>query len=265
MLKSIFTKTIYEKRWMMMWWSLAIILLTFFTLSFFPTFSKNSAFEQSVQDTPEALQGFIGDAASFRTIAGYIDQQVLAQLPFLTLILAVILFTSLLAGEENEGTLQTLLVQPVKRSRVYFEKLLAGMVVVGVACLALLAGVVIGLLVVNESVNMGRLLLATGMLWLLTLVFGVFGYVLGAITGKRGLSGGLAGVLAFTSLLISTLAMGVKGLRGVDNFSPFHYFNKPSILQYGIELSDVALLGGSVVVMVIIGWVIFERRDIYQR
>lgn len=151
MLQNTFTKTLYAKRWMTLTWSLGIVALVVFTILFYPTLSKS--FGESLKDVPESLKGFLGDSNAYSTITGYTDLQVFSQLVFMTLILGVILFTGVLAGEENEGLLQTTLAQPIRRTRVYIEKLLAAMVVVGVACLALSAGVLIGVLIIGEHLG----------------------------------------------------------------------------------------------------------------
>jgi ABC-type transport system involved in multi-copper enzyme maturation permease subunit len=71
--------------------------------------------------------------------------------------------------------------------------------------------------------------------------------------------------LAFVTYLITSLAESVKGLRAVDKLSPFHYFNHPGILAHGLEWNDMAILAVITVVPLIIAYVIFVRRDIYQR
>lgn len=262
MLNNILLKTIFTKRWMLISWCIGIIALVVFTMVFYPTFSKS--FGESLKDVPESLKPFLGDAATYSTIAGYTDLQVIAQLNFMTIIFGIILFTGILAGEENEGTLQSLLAQPVRRSRVYFEKFAASVVLLVGTCLSILVGVVIGLLFINESLRVDRLFIATLAIILISLVFSTIAYAIGAATGKRGLSGGLAGVLAFTSLLVSSLAASASSLKFVDKFSPFHYFNKPGILQFGPNWEHMVVLGAIVVVALVIGSVLFVKRDIYQ-
>lgn len=262
MLKNTITKTLYIKRWMLLSWCLGIVALVVFTMVFYPTMSKTLG--QSLKDVPDSLKSFVGDSATYSTIAGYADLQVFAQLVTMTLIFGIILFTGLIAGEEADGTLQSLLVQPLKRSRIYFEKLIAAITMLGISCLSISFGVAVGLMIINEGLNAGRLLAATFATLLVSLVFSSIGFAIGAITGKRGLAGGLAGALAFTSLLISTLAVSISSLRTVDKLSPFHYFNKPGILQYGPHWDDMVVLAGISIVILVIGAIVFIKRDVYQ-
>lgn len=223
MFKTVFSKTLYAKRWGLMAWAVGLAALVVFTMIFFPTLSKS--FSEALTNVPDSLKSFIGDSNAYKTVAGYTDVQIITQYSFMTLIYGIILFTGLLAGDENEGTLQTLLAQPVRRSRVYYHKLGAAMVALAAVCLSIGAGVLIGVAIIGEHVGLGRLTLAILALWLITMVFSAFSYMLGAISGKRGLAGGLAGAIAFTSLLITSLADSVKALKPADRFSPFNYFN----------------------------------------
>ena len=263
MLKNVLTKTIYMKRWMTLAWSVGLGALVVFTIIFFPTLSKS--FSEALTNVPDSLKTFIGDSSAYKTIAGYTDVQIISQYALMTLIFGIVVFTGILAGEENDGTLQTLLVQPVRRSRVYFDKLIASSILLGLVCVGIAAGTLIGVALIGEHIGLVRLIIATLALWLITMVFSVLGYALGAATGKRGLAGGLAGVLAFVSLLVTSLASSVKVLGTLDKFSPFHYFNNPGILRFGPRWGDLAILALVTIAMVFIGAFFFKRRDIYQR
>lgn len=263
MLKSIFSKTFYEKRWTMIAWGVGLFLLVLATVAFFPTFKET--FGQSLNDVPESLKAFLGDATAYQTIEGFMDLQVIAQMVFMTIIMGVILGTGLLAGDENDGTLQTLLSYPVARGRVYLEKLLSVLAIIGVVCLTIFFAMVVGAALVGEPLAVDRAFLAIVMLWLVTLVFSLLGYSLGAITGRRGISGGVAGALAFVFFMITSMAPSVSALKTVNYLSPFNYFNNPSVLRFGLELGDMAVLIVINIVLVVAGYVVFVRRDVYQK
>lgn len=263
MFRSIFLKTLYEKRWSTIIWSISIVLLTIMTMAVFPTL--RDTFGKSLKDVPEGAKAFLGDVSAYQTIEGFVDLQVLAQMVFFTIIMGVILGTGLLAGEENEGTLQTLLSHPVSRSKVYFQKLMAIAVMVGIVSLALLVAMLLGALMVGESLAIGRSILAVMMLWLVTMVFTVLGYSMGAAIPHRGLSGVVAGMLTFITYLVTALAPNVKWLKVPNYFSPFRYFNNPSILKNGLEWGDFGILMAICVGLVAIGYFVFVKRDVYQR
>jgi ABC-2 type transport system permease protein len=228
---------------------------------FFPTFQ---AIGDRLEGVPEALRVFLGDANTYRTIEGFTDLQVFGQMHFILIVFGVILFTGVLAGEEREGTLRTLLAQPVRRGRVYVEKLLGCMGLLAVVCVCLSLAAAVGAMLVGESLPIDRLITAGFAIWLISLVFSSLGFALGAATGRRGLAGTLAGALAFVSLLVNTLAVSADSLKTIDKFLPLHYFNNPGILQYGADWTDLMVLAAVSIFFMLIGAPIFNRRDIHR-
>lgn len=263
MLKSIFAKTLFERRIQILIWIAAITGLSVMILSLFPTF--RDTFGEALQNVPDNMRNLLGDASSYSTIEGYMDTVLFSRIVFLTLILGIVAANGLLSAEEGDGRLQTLLAQPVSRSQVYWQKYLG----LGVFALLALAGMVlgttIGTLVIGEIGNVNYLHLASGvlMVWLLTMTFASFAFAVGGI--KRGLGGLLAGFLAFTLFLIDSLAETATVLKSINNFSPFKYFNHPGVMQHGIDWSHALILAVACIILALIGWIFFTRRDVYQR
>ncbi len=263
MLKTIFLKTLFEKRWMILWWLLSAVSLTIFIVIFFPGLKES--FGKAIEQVPDSMKALVGNAEDYRTLAGYLTVQVFQQMIFLPVTLGVILCTGLLGGDENEGTLQTLLTYPVSRAKIYFHKLAAGAAIVGLVTFGFFLGSWIGALLINEPVNLWRLLQATFTAWLVSMMISLIGYALAAITGKRALSGSIAGAYAFAMYIVSTLVVTVHSLRYVDYFSPFHYFIHPSPLKAAFDYGDMFTLLAATAVLTVLGLVIFVRRDVYQR
>lgn len=263
MLSSITLKTIYEKRWGLLVWYFGLFATTVLIMLLFPTL--RDTFGKALNDVPESIRGILGDATTYQRIEGFIDIQVMAQMVFMTIIYGIILLTGVLAGDENEGTLQTLLSHPVSRRRVYVEKFAGASLLVFIATSSVFTGTWLGAVVVGESVDLVRLGLATVMLFLVTMAFSVMGFAIGAITGKRGIAGAIAGSLAFVSYLITNLAPSVSALKTINKFSPYEYFNKPSILYSGVQIGDAIVLLSISVVCVVAGYVVFVKRNIPQK
>ncbi len=263
MFKTVFSKTLYEKRWTMVFWTLGVTAMGLLMMGFYHSFQN---FDQVLQNLPKSVRGLVGNVDSLKTVAGYVAQQVFAlRIPLLTLVMGITLFTGLLAGDEGEGTLQTLLAQPVSRLKVFIEKILAGMATSFVICCGAILGVLLGVALIHEQISFIHLFEATVDVWLLTLVFSSIGFALGAITGKRGMSGALTGLLTFGSYLITSFAPNVSYLASADKLSPFHYYNHPATSQYGLQTHNVLVMIGIVVVAVAISGLVFLKRDIYQR
>ncbi|HTH71936.1 MAG TPA: ABC transporter permease subunit [Candidatus Pristimantibacillus sp.] len=263
MFRTIFLKTLFEKRWMTLWWALGSVSLTIFIVLFFPTL--RDSFGKALEGVPDSLRSLVGSIEDYQQLGGYLTIQVFQQMIFLPLILGVILATGLLAGDENEGTLQTLLTHPVSRTKVYFHKLAACAAIVGIVVFGFFLGSWLGALMIGERVDLWRLFQATWMAWLVSMAVSSIGFALAGITGKRALSGSIAGAYAFIMYVISSLVDSVKALKPVDYLSPFHYFNRPSPLKAAFDFGDMTVLLIASVVFIVIGYIIFRRRDVYQR
>ncbi len=262
MLKNIFLKTLFEKHWMTLWWSIAVFLLILGIVALFPMFKDSFA---NMDATPEELKSLLGDTSSYTTITGWLNFQVFDQMVFAGIILGIIIGGGVLAGEEKEGTLQSLLSLPVKRSAVYWQKFAAISVIVGIVTLMLFLGSLVGTAAIGESVGLGSLLLATLSAFLLSLFFAALTYTVGAITGRRGVAGAAVGLFAFASFMLTSLANGISALKYPDYLSPFHYYNKPSPLTDEFQIIEPLILLVASLVLLVIGRRVFARRDIFQR
>lgn len=263
MLRTVFLKTLFEKRWMTFWWFLSTLFFVVLIVLFFPTLKDS--FGAALKNVPESMQSLLGSAADYQNLAGYLTVQVFQQMIFLTVTLAVILYTGVLGGDENEGTLQTLLTHPISRSKVYWHKLLSCTLIVGIVSAGLFVGSWAGALIIKEDVNIWRLLQSTLMAAMLSIAIGLLGYAISAITGKRALAGSIAGTYAFLMYIISSLVTSAKALQPVEYFSPFHYFSHPSPLKAAFDFSDLAVLVAASIVFAVAGYLVFIKRDIYQR
>jgi ABC-2 type transport system permease protein len=261
MLRTILTKTLFEKRWMTFWWSFITFALIVAIVALFPLFKESL----SINDVPDSLKSIVGDTASYTTMTGWLSFQVFDQMVFIGIILGIIIGGSILAGEEKEGTLQSLLALPVRRSSVYLQKFIAISIIVGIVMLILFAACWVGVQLIDETVAIKPLFISTGMAFLVSAFFTTFTYSLGAITGRRGVAGIIVGLYAFASYMVTSLAAGIEALKYVDYFSPFHYYNKPSPFEAGLQTQDALVLAGASLLFLVIGFVVFIRRDIYRR
>lgn len=265
MLSNIFEKTIYERRLSTLIWFIAIAVFSILVVVLFPTF--RDSFGEALTNVPESMKSMLGQASDYQSINGYIDIQVVNQMVFLTLIMGIILGTSLLASEESDGTLQTLLTQPISRTKVYIQKFLALIVITFDVCMGVIVGVLAGAMFIGElnNINFTNLVLASIMIWLITLLFGALSFCIGAIAGKKSLAGILVGALAFITYMLTALSGTAEVLKTANNLSPFKYFNTPSVMKQGIETGNLMFFIISIIILALIGWIIFKSRDVYQK
>lgn len=244
-MSSIYSKTLYQKRFMMLGWFVAITALIAFTLAFFNSFS-NGAIGQSLQNLPPGVQKVVGDVASFTSIGGYIAQQLFVlRVPVLLIILSIAVMVSVSGGEEQQGILETQLSLPVSRPQLLLQKLAAALTVIIAGGLAVLAGVALGLVFAGQHYNLAHVLPLLFSVLPVALNYGLVGFMVASVTGRRGLALGAASGLAFAGYVVNTMAASVGSLQTADKFTLFHYYATSTQLNWGnlaVQLSVAAVL-----------------------
>lgn len=254
---SLFTKILYQKRLFVVLWFLALMAMTTLTLVFFPSF-KDSGIDTAFANMPESVQKVLGSVASFHEIGSYLDQQIFAlRMPLLCIIMSIVVFTGLVAGNEQRGLTESELMLPISRTKLLLQKLLAGMVITFVAALGIVVGIFLALSLINEHVAASHILQSTVSCWLVSLCFGLLAFALGAVTGKKGLTVGIASGYAFLSYLITSMAVSVSQLEQINRASLFYYYGD-SRLSSG----DALLFGAIIALLVVTSIIGFNRRDI---
>jgi putative exporter of polyketide antibiotics len=262
MFSSLFTKTLYNLRWQALGWSLAVGFIAFITMAFYNSFDQ-TGIEGIINSVPESLRSLVGSIDDFKTIPGYIGQQIFGpNIVILTIAMGIILFVSISASEEDDGRLHSLLSMPITRTAVFWQKLLAVLLVIALACAFIVAGLTLALPIIDKSVDFARVWQSAFDCWLMTTAYGMVAFAMAMLTGKKGLTIAAASGYAALSFIISSLAPAVDSLKTVDKFSIFHYYNNPQVMQSGLDAGHVLVLASIIVGLVLVGWFGFTRRSV---
>lgn len=262
MMRSIYLKTLYQKRWMTFFWAFGTITMVSFTLIFFPAL-KNSGLGETFASLPPQLAKLAGDSLSFSTIQGYVGEQLFGlRMPLMTIILAISLFANLTATEEDRGSLASQLALPISRRRVLAEKFLAATTIIAIIHVAIGVGIVATLAGIGESLSLLRLLQTIFGCWLLSLCVGSFVFLLGAATGIRAVAIGVSSYIVFQAYLLSSLVTSIADLKTIEKISIFHYYRGGEIMRDGINVQHAALFVGLTIIFFCLAIVAFQRRDL---
>lgn len=263
---AILRKTIYERRISTLLWFVTIVFFVVLTMLLFPALKESLG--KSLQDVPDSVKSFLGDAQNYQTISGYVDLQVINQMVFFTIIMAVIIGVALIAGEEKSGLLHTQLARPRTRAALYWQKAAALALLTAIVSWAgIFLSIVLGAVLLGELDNLalGNAFLASGMTWLLTMFFASLAFALGAGTGKRGVAGVTAGLYAFLAYMLTALSQLAESLETLNNVSIFKYFNTPSVMANGLDWGNVGVLFILISFLLILGFLRFRTRDLMNR
>jgi ABC-2 type transport system permease protein len=265
MLRSVLLKTLWDLRRALVWWSLGLIGLAAMMLAVYPTVRDNPDLDRLVQDYPEALKAFIafGGNVDYATGAGYLGSELFSfMIPLLLLVAAVGAGARAIAGEEEGGTLDLLLANPLSRRRLLLEKLAALASEVALLGAVLWLSLLLGGALVGIGVSAGHLAAASASAGLLAVAFGAIALLVGAATGRRGAAVGVAAAGAVAAYVANSLAVLVDALDPLRRVSPFYHYTASDPLRSGLELPHVAFLVLVALAASMLAVLVFERRDL---
>ena len=215
-------RSLYDLRWLIIWFGFGLALYGASMIWLFPQFE--AYLTDVAANYPREILDFFGggeltDPAGFMTL----EYQSFAVL--ILIIYAVVASTGQLAGEEGRGSLESLLAQPISRTRLIFEKVAAFVE----GALLIDAIVSVGWLVSVPFVDLhGKLTLVdlagatVGTLPVVAL-FGALGFWLGAVAPTRGAAAGILTAVAVASYLIASIAQAIEPVEGLQYVSPYYY------------------------------------------
>jgi ABC-2 type transport system permease protein len=264
MLRDITTKTLRDQGRAFAGWGVAIVLLVAMYVAIWPSMRDQPVMSDFIDQMPEAFRNLFATAgADMSTPVGYLQIELLSFMaPILVIIYAVTAGSAAVAGEESRRTLDLLVTAPVSRRRIVLEKTIA--MVVGTVGLSALLGLC--LVVEGQFADMGLPVgeVAAAMLHLalLGLVFGAIALAVGCATGQAGLSKGIPAVLAVVTYVVNGLGAMVSWLEPLQRFSPFYQYAAHDPLRTGVSWLAVVVALVTIVVLVVVAVLGFERRDV---
>lgn len=262
MLRTIATKVLRDGWRGLVFWNLGIAALASMTVGIYPAIRDNPELHHFLENLPDAVVALMGEA-DLISPAGYLNSQLFGSIvPLLLLFYAVGAGAGAIAGEEEAGTLDLLLANPVSRTRVLLEKALAlllGLAIIG----AVLWGAMMATAVlVDMQIGAGRMAEVIISAVLFAFLMGALALAVGAITGSRGLGIGIAAAVGIAAYLVQSLAALVKLLEPFQRISPFYYYYEADPLRNGIDPLHAAILVVVGLILVGLALIGFNRRDL---
>jgi ABC-2 type transport system permease protein len=212
---------------------------------------------------PEGLLEAFGAEGGFASPEGWMQVEGTGLFaPIVMLAVALITGARALAGEEEAGTLELLLANPVSRTRVVAQKLGSVAAVVGFVGVCEFVGLVVGSLLAGLGLSVVGMAAAGVHLVLLGLLFGVVASLAGILLRdrKRGLYAGAG--LAVLAYAVDAFAGQAEGLTGLVKASPWYYFNAHQPLVNGFEPLYLGVLTALAALMAAATFALFNRRDL---
>jgi ABC-2 type transport system permease protein len=250
-----------EQRRALLYWSASLSAITLFYMAFWPVMGAEMM--AAIEGMPEALMRAFGyDRVG--TAAGYMEAVIYALIgPALALIYAIGLGGRILAGQEEDGSLELDLAAPISRQRLYWERYAAGWLLLSLlVASATLAALVSGPLFDLNIAS--RLILATSFgLWLLTGGFFSIAFALGAISGRRAVGVGSAAGLATLAFVFRGVA-DAAGVELLATLSPLSWLLNHEPLVNGLPPVEALKLALLSLLSAPLGLLGFQGRDLLR-
>lgn len=263
MMKSLFLKTIYDKRSFILGWSLGMTFIAYLMTIFYPTFQQDNTMDELMKSLPAAFQGLVGNLTDLKQLSTYLGSQLFEiRMPIFLSIMTIILALGLTVGEEDKGQLRTLLMSSMSRTRALAEKWFASVAITFFITCGALAGIGLGFAQIGESTSFDVVLRLLSLMWLLAVAMVSLVIGIGAATGHRGITNATAIVVMIGGFLVSTFAQSVEWLQSYEFLSIFSYYQAPDIAKGTVDTTNILVLVGIIFVSLFVGWFFFRRRDI---
>jgi ABC-2 type transport system permease protein len=267
-LRSVFGKAIHDQWRAVLGWSVFAALLPALYVALYPTLGTGAmmqVMQQFIDQMPEGFKAFFASTGLDMTSAeGFLDIELFGFVgPHLLRAVGIALGAPATAGEEEAGTADLLLANPIRRSRVVVEKTAAMVLWTAVVAVAIWSGVALAALGFGVQLRLDHVAGALVSLALLGIAFGGVALVVGALVAKRMTAMAVATMLAVVAYFVNTLAPLIAGMSGWRVLSPFYWYVGNDPLRHGLDPAHVLALVALAAVCVVLAAVTWERRDIH--
>ena len=264
MLHSVFLKSLRDVRRAFAWWSIGLAGYVVLIVGLWPAVRDNPALKDLTQSYPEELKAFFSFGGfDISTAEGFLGTELYSlMVPLLLVVAAIGAGSRAIAGEEERGTLELLLGNPISRRRLVLEK--AGALATELAGLAavLFVTLMLATTAAGMDVSIGNLASATASALLLSLALGSLAFAIGGATGRRALAIGLSAAAGVAGYLINGLAPLVDAIHAIRWLSPWYHYAAGDPLRTGLSADHALVLAGVAAVAVALAVAAFDRRDV---
>lgn len=254
-----FLNTLRRLRGAIIGWSIGLFLYDIMMSSFWDSMSEIGA--DFIESYPEEIIAFFPSIAKFTTPIGYMDTYYSAFMVLIIPIFAITTCAKLLVGDEEDGILDLVISYPVSRARLLWGRLFAFLT----GTVLILIGAWLGWIVPAKSsgfpLTAYELLLVQLPIFALMLLLGSVAMLLSMWLPSAGSGSGITIAALVGNFLLVGLSNINQDLLPIYEKTPL-YFTQGANITESVEWGWLGGLVGASLIIFLIGWWVFSRRDI---
>ena len=244
-------------------WGLGIACLGLLIVAFYNVFGERQAdFMKMIESYPPEFLAFFGtDPHGMLSPEGYLGMYGFSFLPIIIGFFTLIAGSSLIAADEERGRLDLVIAHPVGRTAFFFGRTLA--FIAATFSILLLGWLGFCVLLNSSSLGLtwGEMALPFISSFAQGLIYGTMALMLSMILPARNFASVLSGLIMVVGYVISSMASLNPGLEKVAKLFPYTYFQGSEAFTH-FNLTWLFTLLTASVIMVLLAWWRFERRDV---
>ncbi len=182
--------------------------------------------------------------------------------PIAIMVITISLGAKSIAGEENNRTLGMLLANPISRSYLLTQKLIALLILGFVVAFATFIGVATANFVSNLEMDPFNILAMCVNLLLLGYLFGAVAFFIGAAFGRVGVAAGVSAGVAVMLQVVNAMAAINGGWWG--KLTPFYWYSGTDPLNNGLTVKGIVILTLAALLIFSASYPAFNRRDLIK-
>ena len=243
-------------------WGIGLAALALMMGSLFDMIaSSGDLMEAYVEALPEFAELF--DFGAMNTPIGWLDVEYFSFVPLIIGLFATGVGASLLARDEEGGTLDLILAHPVSRTGLFWGRFLASTLVIIILLLISWASLLLSMTwSENFTIPAFDLLLPFVSLFGILMFFMTLALLFSMLLPARSMASMIAGMLVAASFFITLLSGVVEELERAADFSPLTYLETATAIKDGLNLTWLGVFLTIDLVLALISWQLFQRRDI---
>jgi len=262
---TVIRNTVRKSRGLLVGWGIGLAALSIMIGSMFDMIADTNALFDMVdaykETMPELAAMFNMDQMG--TPIGWLDVQYFSFLPLMLCLLVNGIGANMLARDEEDGTLDLILAHPISRTSLFWGRFLANTLIVIVLIVISWGSLLLTMTWSNYfSIPAYHLLMPFISLLSIVMFFMNLSLLFAMIMPARSMASMLCGMLVGVSFFITLLSGVVEELDRIADFSPLSYLETTSAVSDGLSLNYFIMFVAINLIMAIISWRLFQRRDI---